>query len=69
MEIRTVEDVERELALIRKHSGDDEVAHSMEDDLHQCVLMAIANQTAVEPVAMARLALTTLEMDFERWCA
>jgi hypothetical protein len=48
---------------------DDEIAHAEEDALHQAVLKAIADGTADDPVGMAALALTTIEMDFSRWFA
>lgn len=65
----TIQDVQVALNNIRDSKDDDEVAHSMEDDLHQAVLLAIADGTAEEPKIMARLALESLNINFSRWCA
>lgn len=43
--------------------------HRMEDQLHQDVLRAIADGTAEDPCELARLALSTLDVDMERWYA
>ena len=48
--------------------GDDEVAHSAEDELWHDVLMAIANGDD-EPQKLAAEALHTRDFDFHRWCA
>lgn len=48
--------------------GDDEYAHSLEDGLHQDVLLAIANGAPNAP-EISRTALETLAIDFARWCA
>lgn len=53
---------------IRRHLHDDEVAHSMEDDLRRDALKAIA-EGAENAEEIARIALSTDELDFERWCA
>ena len=48
---------------------DDEAAHGEEDDLRADVLRYIA-EAAPEPFAeLARLALSTDDLDFSRWCA
>lgn len=65
----SVEEVIREVALIKAISHDDEAAHGMEDALHQRVLRAIAREKCVDPVACAREALKTDKIKFERWCA
>ena len=49
--------------------GDDEVAHSREDDLHKAVLIAISNGMCDDPAACAAAAVKTVEMCFARWCA
>ena len=41
-------------------------AHRAEDALHQDVIRAIADG-AEDAAALARLALTTLDLDFARW--
>lgn len=48
--------------------GDSEAAHSREDRLHQDVLRAIVDGVDDAP-EFAALALSTLSIDFERWCA
>lgn len=48
---------------------DPEAAHSQEDDLHQEVLSAIADERCLDPVSCAREALKTKELGFPRWCA
>jgi hypothetical protein len=70
LNIRTVADVEREVARIESARGDDEIAHTLEDDLHQDVLRAIATgDHEDEPSALAEAALKTRAIDFSRWCA
>ena len=59
--IRIVNDVEA-------RKGDDESAHSLEDDLHQSVLAEVALGNP-QSKAMAKEALKTLEIKFSRWCA
>ena len=61
--------VERQVAIIATIAGDDEAAHSAEDDLRTCVLEAISEGVATDPEECARLALTTADIKFERWCA
>lgn len=64
------------VALVREHvgkiaaiAGDDETAHAKEDELHQALLMAIADGACDDPAACAAEALKTKQIDFERWCA
>ena len=65
----TVADVEHRLDKIERKRGDDEVAHSWEDELHQDVLRAIADGQCSDPAAIARTALLSDEIEFSRWCA
>ena len=65
----TLDIVLGEVQQIRERSGDDEVAHRREDWLHQEVLKAIADGKCADPAACAAAALTTLDIDFERWYA
>ncbi len=53
---------------IKRLAGDDEVAHSLEDDLHVAVLRLVA---AGHPEAreLAAAALETVDVDFARHCA
>jgi len=64
----TVEEVLSEVERIRSIARDDEVAHSFEDGLHQRVLLAISTGTCADPAGCARAALTTRDIDFDRWC-
>lgn len=48
---------------------DDERAHGLEDDLRGAVLLAIAEGRCEDPQECARLALTTDDLTFCRWCA
>lgn len=65
----TIDDVKRALEGIKALALDDESAHAAEDGLHQEVLAAIADGTAENPQEMARLALTSLDTNYGRWCA
>jgi hypothetical protein len=65
----TVGDVKRELARIREMAGDDEMAHSAEDDLWENVLRAIASRETDDPAGIAAAALKTKTIEFARWCA
>lgn len=60
-----VEQVKR----IRSMAYDDEAAHSMEDELWFNVLMAIASSKVEYPDELAKEALRTRDIKFERWCA
>lgn len=64
-----IQDVKDWLEAIRKVAWDDEKAHLAEDDLRASVLGAVADGNAEGPREMARLALTSGEIDFARWCA
>lgn len=48
---------------------DDEVAHVMEDELHQAVLKYVASVSDIYAQEMAGIALTTSKLKFARWCA
>jgi hypothetical protein len=65
----TIAHVEEMLRTIRDIAGDDEAAHSKEDDMHQLVLRAIADGKCEDPRECARVALKSQEIDFARWCA
>jgi hypothetical protein len=65
----TPEDVKRRVEKIRNSKGDDELAHSLEDELHADVLRAIAASTAHPADLCAKAALETLDIPFARWCA
>lgn len=59
----TVDDVRNAVAQISENSGDDEMAHIKEDNLHRAVLGAIANG-APNAADLAREALKTEEIQF-----
>lgn len=61
--------VKRRIRDIRKYRAQDDVAHEMEDNLYREVLRSIAEGTAEDPKEMARLALTTDDIQFARWTA
>ena len=65
----TIEEVKQRVAAIAAEADDDEQAHSMEDELHQDVLRAIADKKCKNPSACAAEALKTQDIDFARWCA
>lgn len=65
----TIKDVEERLSQIRSERLDAEVAHSLEDSLHQLLLASIAEGTCEDPVECAKLALTSQQISFPRWCA
>lgn len=64
-----LDEVNARLAQISEAAADDERAHSMEDELHQAVLRSIADGSCDNPAHCAAAALTSLKLDFARWCA
>lgn len=68
------EEARERVEAIRAAAGDDEGAHSMEDELYRDFIAAIA-QTVTDrgrPSAAAEVAqivLMTQEIEFARWCA
>jgi hypothetical protein len=66
--VMNLQDVKNNVLKIYEMKGDDESAHSEEDNLHQEVLRQVANGNP-EAKEMAKEALKTLEIDFCRWCA
>ena len=65
----TPESVRQRVADIAACKGDDEHAHSMEDDLYFDVLAHIAAGLCADPKACANEATKSKEIDFQRWCA
>lgn len=61
-------EVESRIEGIRAVAGDDEVAHSREDELRDDVLKAIA-EGASNAAELAGAALSTRDIEFARWCA
>lgn len=64
----TAEEARAAVDGIRLIAHDDEAAHSHEDDLRHAVLIAIAAGSE-EWRELARIALSTSDIDFARWCA
>jgi regulator of protease activity HflC (stomatin/prohibitin superfamily) len=65
----TVEEIQKRLDYIRKIRGDDETAHTVEDELRADVLRAIAEGRCEDPAACAAEALKSADIQFARWCA
>jgi hypothetical protein len=67
----TPDEVLRRISVIQAADDDhdDERAHAREDELYRDVLSAIAEGRCGDPAECARLALTTQEINFNRWCA
>lgn len=66
----TEEQVLAMIAEITRLRGDDESQHSIEDDMRKKVLRAIA--AGIDPETarrLAKLALSTEDLHFARWCA
>lgn len=49
-------------------SSDDEAAHGREDDLYEKVLRSIAADGVSDPRKLARIALKTKGLEFQRHC-
>lgn len=64
----TPEQVAERVAAITAMADDDEEAHVAEDSLWRDVLTAIADG-ADDASALARAALSTLDIQFAWWCA
>jgi len=54
---------------ISEVAGDPEGAHVAEDWLWRMVLLSIAVGKVDDPAAVCEAALSTLDLDFERWYA
>lgn len=64
----TAAEAEARVQQIRDEANDPETAHALEDQLHEDVLQAIALDHP-DPAALAKIALTTRQIRFVRWCA
>lgn len=54
----------------KANAGDAEAAHSLEDSFHRAVLTHVAERpTSRANGELARIALRTQFLNFERWCA
>ena len=63
-----VKEVKKRVAEIKKVMGDQEAAHSLEDQLYQAVLESIVKDPS-NAQELAKEALKTIKLDFERWYA
>lgn len=59
----TLEQLKEKVMKIIASAGDDEAAHSMEDDLHLEIIKAFCPDWVVKEVE------TLSKADFQRWCA
>lgn len=57
------------LQFIKQISGDDERAHSMEDNIHRAVLKAISLGKCQDIAKCCKEVLKSEEISFSRWCA
>lgn len=64
-----VHDVDRAIKEILRTAADDEMAHTLEDELYEKLLGAIAKGECDDPRECARVALTSKSVNFGRWCA
>ena len=67
-EMMTKEEILQAVQKIRDIAGDDERAHSQEDALREGFIEFIVERNG-ELGELARLVLSTNEIDFARWCA
>jgi CHASE3 domain sensor protein len=65
----TLEEIQKRVEDIRATAGDDEVAHSREDDLRKDFIEYVASLQNESLAAKARAVLETEKIDFYRWCA
>ena len=71
----TQETIKQRIEEIKRISHDDEVAHSMEDELREDFIRYVENcdnfgTDYPSPIPyMAKLVLSTNEIKFARWCA
>lgn len=66
----TPTEARRRVAEIKAVAGDDEVAHSQEDKLRADVLRHIeAHSSDSWARELCKIALSTSDIDFARWCA
>jgi len=64
-----LDEVKKRVADIGFMQGDDEAAHSNEDDLHVDFIRHVAAAGTPELAEMAKEILKVCDMDFARWCA
>lgn len=69
MDLKQIQARVEEIRQVMEKDNDDEYAHSCEDALHQDVLQHIADKAPEPWASLAREALKTDQIKFERWCA
>ena len=62
-------DVRKKVGEIAESLDDPEKAHSLEDDLYELVIKAIAQGNTDDIHGLCLEALNTKKIDFPRWCA
>ena len=66
----SIEDIKARIDDIREVAGDDEAAHSREDELYADFIAFVAKEPMSWGLAdKAKLVLSTRDLKFERWCA
>ena len=66
---QAIEEARLAVAEIEAMSDDFEEAHGLEDKLYRRTLLLIANKECANPAELAKVTLTTSEIDFARYCA
>ena len=61
--------IEQKVSKIDRMRGDDEMAHTEEDELYAEFIELVAKSGPQELAAMAAAVLKTREIRFSRWCA
>lgn len=65
----TIKEIKEWIKKIEAERHDDEIAHCEEDALREEFIKYIANGGKIKIKEKAKLILTTLNIDFCRWCA
>ena len=67
----TKEDAIKLVDAIEKIKGDDEIAHTEEDNLRELYVESCANglYTKKEMIEIGKIVLSTKDISFARWCA
>lgn len=65
----TLDEIQSRVQYIEAIKGDDESAHSQEDDLHETFIEYLADNYHGEIADMANEILKTRKINFARWCA
>ncbi len=67
----TLEEAIKRVAKIEASKGDDEMAHSMEDELAFDFIneLAMGSYAIDEAIEIAKVVQSTSQIEFSRWCA